>query len=164
MDQQTIHVLDVKNMTLKFLRASFRVAEKVKQTRPGKHVNEIVFNGYPPDRRLCVVTVLKEYLQRTLDIRGTTKQLLLTTRASFKGVSRDTIRKWSKEVLEKSGIDLTIFNPHSTRSASTSKAASKVHLDTILETAGWSNATTFGKCYKKRMVQEGKFEAAVLAE
>ena len=159
---QTIHLLDVVNMTLTYSRASFRVAEPVKQTRPGKHINEIVFKGYAPDRRLCVVTVLKEYLQRTLNVRGTEKQLLLTTRSPYKGASRDTVRRWTRDVLTDSGIDMGIFTPHSTRSASTSKAATKLPLKTILKTAGWSNAGVFSKYYKKDIAKEDDFAKAIL--
>ena len=47
-------------MTLTYSKASFRIRDMVKQSKPGKHVAEIVLNAYAADRRLCVVTVLKE--------------------------------------------------------------------------------------------------------
>ena len=42
--------------------------------------------------------------------------------------------------LKLAGIDLSLFTPHSTRSASTSAVVSKVPIDTIIKTAGWSKA------------------------
>ncbi|MPC41864.1 hypothetical protein E2C01_035471 [Portunus trituberculatus] len=51
--------------------------------------------------------------------------------------------------MQAAGIDLTIFSPHSTRSASTSKAALKLPLSTILSTIGWAKESTFTKHYQK---------------
>jgi hypothetical protein len=42
------------------------------------------------------------------------------------------------------------YGPHSTRSASTSKAKScRVDLNTIIKTASWTNAKTFATFYDK---------------
>ena len=160
---QSIHLLDVRNMTLTFSTATFRIADVLKTTKPGSHVQEIAFKAFAPDRRLCVVTVLKEYLKRTLQVRKTTK-LLLTTRSPVHAVSRDTIRRWTKDVLKDAGIDLSIFAPHSTRSAVTSKVAlSKLPLRTILRTAGWARECTFRKYYNKPVDHKFDFGDRVLS-
>ena len=75
-----------------------------------------------PNPRLCVVTTLREYLIRTKLLREPCSQLLLSYVKPYKPLSRDTISRWVKAVLQYSGIYVTIFKPHSTRSASTSKA------------------------------------------
>ena len=77
--QQTIHLLDVRNMTLSGSSAKFRIGDVVKQSRPGTHVHELSFKGYAPDRRLCIVTVLREYLKRTLPVRGAEKHCFSRT-------------------------------------------------------------------------------------
>ena len=52
--------------------------------------------------------------------------------------------------MEKAGLDLNIFTPHSVRAASTSAAfRAKIPLNSILETAGWSKDNTFRKYYNK---------------
>ena len=89
---QTIHLLEVRNMSLSFSRATFQLGEPLKQQRPGKHVKELAFKGYVPDRRLWVVTVLKEYLKRTLMIQETVQQLILTCKKPIKQASSDTTR------------------------------------------------------------------------
>ena len=38
---------------------------------------------------------------------------------------------------------MTIFTPHSTRSAPASKAATKVPIETVLKTGGWHSIQTF---------------------
>ena len=50
-------------------------------------------------------------------------------------------------------IGYRVFKPHSTFSASTSKAAAKqIPLRTIMNTAGWSRQSTFTKFYKKTVL------------
>ncbi len=159
---QTLWLLDVYNMTIEPDYISFRVADLTKTTRPGFHVNELRFNAYPLRRRLCVVYYLKVYLKRTLDNRWTVKQLLLTFGKFGCAASRDTVRRWIKDVLIAAGIDMKIFNPHSTRSAATSAASTCVRLDTILKTAGWVKPTCFQKFYKKELAQPCEFQEGLL--
>ena len=109
------------------------------------------------DPRLCVVTPLEEYLTRTKFVRETHSysQLLLSYVEPHSPVSRDTISCWVKFVLQSSGIDVTIFKPHSTRSASTSKAKlSDVPLADILDKAGLKSESTFAKFYYKKIVED----------
>ena len=76
--------------------------------------------------------------------------------------SQQTISRWIKQVLNKAGLDLTIFTPHSTRSASTTKAkAANIPLSTILKTAGWSRESTFAKYYNKQISDEEVFADAI---
>jgi len=67
--------------------------------------------------------ISNEYLTRTKFARETRScsQLLLSYVKPFGLVSRDTISRWVKFVLQSSGINVNIFKPHSTRSASTFK-------------------------------------------
>ena len=97
----------------------------VKQTCPDHHVAELVFKAYASDRQLCVITVLKCYSQRTLNVHGTTNQRLLTYGKPHHAASRSTIRSWASAVLLESGVDLSVFTPHSTRSAATSRAGAQ---------------------------------------
>lgn len=162
---QTLHLLDVKFMDLTFSKVTFKIMDMVKQTRPGYHLKDIVLTGYAPDRRLCIITVLKEYLSRTLDIRGRETKLLLCTVAPHKQASRQTISKWVRQVLKDAGIDTSKFAPHSTRAAATSAAArAHVPIDTILKTAGWSKDSMFRKYYEKPVNVDTGFTQALLCK
>ena len=90
---QVLNLLDVRKMTLSFSRACFTIGDLTKNTKPGKHTSELAFLAYAPDRRLCVVTVLKHYLERTLDIRGSITNLFLTIKPPDTAASRDTLRR-----------------------------------------------------------------------
>ena len=55
--------------------------------------------------------------------------------------------------MSKADIDTSIFSPHSTRSAGSSKAKKDlVSINTILKTGGWRSMKTFGRFYDKEIV------------
>ena len=160
---QTMQLLDIRNMTLTTSKAKFRIGDIIKTTGPGHHVNELSFKAYAPDRRLCVVRTLTQYIALTKHIRGDHTRLFLSTKKPFAPASRDTLRRWVKDILLAAGIDMTIFTPHSTRAASTSKAGQFVPLKTIIDTATWSQASTFTKYYQKPVLKK-TFQDAVLSK
>ena len=159
---QTIHMLDTRNMTLTATRASFRIGDLLKTSRPGHHISEVAFDAFAPDSRLCVVATLREYLSRTQEFRDNTTRLLLTTRNPVGPASRDTIRRWTRDIMGASGIDLSIFAPHSTRGASCGKAKLVLPLSTIISTIGWSKDSVFRKYYDKPLCQRTHFGTVVM--
>lgn len=160
---QTIHLLDLSSMTINNSSCTFVITEKVKQTRPGKHVQPLKFTAYAPDKRLCVIKYLQEYLKRTNMHRGHNNQLLLSFVKPFKPVSKDTVSRWVKTVLKDSGINTQSFHPHSVRSASTSAAQkSGLPLSDIMKAAGWSNVKTFATYYHKSVVVSKTFGEAIV--
>ena len=56
------------------------------------------------------------------------------------------------------------FKPHSTRSAAVSSANLQgIPVDTIMRTAGWSNAKVFAKFYNKPIKRETTIQDAILS-
>ena len=146
---QSIHLFDVFNMQITYNRIEFVVDQPLKTSNAKSHNGVFEFKGYPPNRRLCLLTVAKEYLARTLDVRGKTKQLLLIHRKPHGPASGDTVKRWVRECLELAGVDTSIFKAHSTRGASTSYASKhNISLDLIMRTAGWQTECTFTRFYK----------------
>ena len=91
----------------------------------------------PHDKSLCVYSYLTEYLKRTQPLRGKETQLFLSFTRPHKAISKETLSRWIRTVMSSAGIDVASFKPHSTRSASTSKAkAACIPMDEILRTAG----------------------------
>ena len=158
---QTIHLLDLRNMTWDNDRVCCRFGDLLKTSTPKHHQTQIVFKAFA-DKRLCVVRYMKAYKKRTESLRGMETNFFISTRKPFKGVSRDTIRRWTKQGLRKAKIDLSIFTPHSTRAASSSKAAKSVGLRTILRTVGWRSPSTFTNFYKKKVEGGNQFAEAVM--
>lgn len=161
---QTLHFLSVHK--LKKLRSEFilQLDNLLKQSRPGVNNSSFHLKAYPPDRRLCVYTVMKEYLARTKALRNKDEsKLLISYCRPHKAVSKDSIARWIRIVMCRAGIDVQVFGPHSVRAASASKAkAMSVPITDIMRAAGWSNKQTFAKYYDKEVVPENKVATAVL--
>ena len=160
---QVLHLLDIRNMVISDSRVSFSIGDLLKSFRPVSHLSELSFEAYAPDERLCVYAAILHYLERTKDIRGQISRFFLTTKPPIKMASRDTLRRWTRDFMGAAGIDLTLFSPHSTRSASSSKAALRLPFSTILATVGWARESTFAKFYHKPLGDHGQFADAVLA-
>ena len=87
----------------------------------------------------------------------------MATVKPHKPVAPCTIARWLKEVLKLSGIDVSIFTAHSTRSALASAAAdSGVTTSDILKAADWSTESVFRKFYY-RPTRNPSYGRAVLS-
>ena len=120
---QTIHYLTLEDMIASETSVTFILSRPIKQSKPGSKPTVVKFVAYPDNPNLCVVTTLKAYLDCTSSLRGGAQPLFISHSKPFKPVSRDTISRWVKTVMQMSGIDVNrLFKPHSTRAAATSKA------------------------------------------
>ena len=66
--RQTIHTFDLSD--IKFVNDKLVIAPSklLNQTKPGKHFEPLTFKRYT-NEKLCIVTILSDYLERTRDIR-----------------------------------------------------------------------------------------------
>ena len=146
---QTLHYLSIKNMKQRASKFVFHFDDLLKQSRPGYVVKPLEFVSYPVNRKLCIVTVLKEYLKRTKRIRSSSYLLVSYIKPSAQ-VSTATISRWIRMVMFAAGIDINKFKVHSVRSATTTKAnARNIPLKDIMTLAGWTSESTFKKYYLK---------------
>ena len=149
---QTLHLMDMKNLVLNKTQAVFKIRDLVKQTRPGTHINDIVFQAYSVDEKLCPVKLLEEYIKRTKKLTKSTK-LFVSFSKPHAPVGKSTISRWIKMTLAECGLHKQ-FTAHSTRSASTSKAFfAGVPIATIMNTAGWRKGSTFAQFYRKPIAE-----------
>jgi hypothetical protein len=147
---QTIHKMDVNGIQALPDRYRIIINDKLKHTKPGKHLAPIDLLAFPEEEKLCVVKTLEAYLQRTEQHRTQYSQVLLSYIKPFKPVSKDTIARWVKLVLRSAGIDVKKYSAHSCRASSTSSCKAKgLTMKAIMEAAGWSNAGTFATFYEK---------------
>lgn len=162
---QIMEALALQFMFIDEHQAVFYIAEIMKESRPGFHTKPLEFQAFPYNSKLCMVSCLSTYLERTTELRSDPHigRLFLSPFRPFNPVKNATIASYVRNTLSAAKIDLTTFGVHSTRSSSTSKAAANnLSLVEIYKAAGWANAGTFQKFYKKDIVQN--FGNAVLAE
>ena len=141
----------------------FVIGSNVKQSRPASSLTEriVKLKANPFEEKLCVFHTCSVYIDKTSCLRGKETQLLLTHQKPHRRASRDSIRRWRQSVMQSAGVDVTLYKPHSVRSAAASKA-NHATLDEIMKTAGWSSAATFAKFYDKEIVSDVTFSDAVL--
>ena len=144
---QTIHSLRISCIHQVNQNIEIEVIDKIKQSKPGIET-KITLEPYEK-KKLCVVRTLEEYLKRTKNLRKFNEdKLFLCFKKPFKAASKDTTSRWMKNVMDSSGIDISIFKQHSFRSATSSSTLKEgVPLETVLKKAGWSSASTFYKFY-----------------
>ena len=65
---QPLHAIKVEEVMTSSSGIKIKINTLLKQSRPGKHLGLLTVRAYAPDRRLCVLTVMREYLNRTKDI------------------------------------------------------------------------------------------------
>lgn len=150
---QIIPALTLDNMKITDNGFQFFLNNKdLKQGRPGYKPEILNFERFHV-KKVCIARYLQEYLGKTSDLRGNTREIFITSKKPFKAISRDTVSRWVKSVMREAGLDVQVFKPGSTRAAASSKAMQDgVPLDEILARGGWSNASTFRKFYLKDIV------------
>ena len=148
---QTLHCLSVSSMKMNDSKCVFTVHVLRKQSRKGKHLAPLELLAFPQNEKLCIVSVLKEYLSSTKKIRRKENQLLLSYQAPHKPVTKNALARW----LNGAGVDTAQFSAHSARAASTSAALSSgvgtsgQPVDVVLRAAGWCSESTFTRFYRK---------------
>ena len=110
--------LDIDNIQELPDRIVFHIRDKLKTTRPGKHIAPIEILPYPADEKLCPVAYIREYIFQTQSLRQH-QQLLVSYQKPHKAVSNATVSRWVKITLANAGMDMGTFSAHSSRSAST---------------------------------------------
>ena len=120
----------------------FKMKVLLKHNRVGDPLDTLVLRPFQECKRLCVVRTLKRYLAVTETFRGHS-QLLLSFARPHSPISRDTLSRWTLQVMKLAGIDTSKYKGHSTRGASTSAARRlAVPINLIMKQASWKSATS----------------------
>lgn len=165
---QTLHLLVLSGIIMGQDYISVQLGGNIKQCRPNYNIQRVKFFAYSKDASLCVCQTLQTYIKVTEEFWQVNNQkenkLLLSFIKPHKNVSKDTIARWIKTMLNMSGVDTSKFTAGSVRPAAASKAkAMAVPLTCIMAKAGWSSETTFAKYYNKQIVTgSDPFQDAIL--
>ena len=151
---QTIHLINLKDVKYVGEQVFIPIMQEIKQSKLGNHIYPLSFKTYPKDTKLCVAAHLKRYIELTQDLRSSDKLFISYTKP-HQVISRDTISRWCKTVMELRGIDIQKYSTHSTRSAASSKVKSmEISLKNIIKRAGWKSEKTFAQHYDKYIEEE----------
>jgi len=84
----------------------------VKQSRPNYPVPPVIVPKYSIDNDICPYSCLEEYIVRTAGLRHDSF-LFVSLIKPYKAVGLQTLSRWIRTVLDRSGVDVGVFKPHS---------------------------------------------------
>jgi site-specific recombinase XerD len=156
---QTLSALDISSMNTSVNEVVFSLKRVLKTSKPGFQQPITIFR-FTDDPMICPLLCLETYLTQTKDLRKSSS-LFISFQRPHAAVTAQTLSRWIYNVLQECGISPQ-FKAHSTRGASTSKAA--LHLDTnsILRTVGWRCESTFARFYNRPINTDDSFSNVVL--
>ena len=163
---------DIRYMRMESEKVTFTLAKLTKSRRKGKPPLKIEMTALRENLNLCVRSTLQVYLERTSQFRersdGSRNQLFLSFVEPHRPVVPCTIAGWLVKLMTQAGINTEEFKAHSTRGASTSKAAAMgLSVKEIMNMAKWKHEATFYNHYCKEIIDASKsktkkFENVVL--
>lgn len=161
---QTLSLIEIENILIQEDRIEIKIFQRIKTSGINKSQPFLVLPYLNSDPHVCVAKTLLQYLKRTKVFRGSCKYLFLTYKQPYHRATTQSLGRWIKAILYKSGVDVNLFKAQSTRHAATSAAARKgVSFDTIRLAAGWAqNSQTFAKFYNRPLVCNKQFANTVL--
>jgi len=161
---QTLASIKISNISGSRFKEIF-ISARLKTSKVNKTQPSLLLMPFTNNLKLCVVSCLNSYLDRTASIRNDEDFLFISFLKPHSKVCSQTLSRWLKTVLELANVDVNIFKGHSFRHASTSKArTANVNLDVIFSRAGWSKGSLmFAKYYNKPIDERYKFSEAVLS-
>ena len=120
-----------------------------------RHQKPIIVEEFSENANVCLVSLLKKYLEQTAFLRQRLcKKLFISTQKPFGGASKDTLARWVRCCLGDCGVNVQIFGAHSTRHASASAVVkNNVSINSIMEKAGWKSVSTFTKHYNCPIIE-----------
>ncbi|KAJ8921724.1 hypothetical protein NQ315_010634 [Exocentrus adspersus] len=152
---QTLGCIELDNILVRDDRIEIKIVQRIKTSAPNRSQPFLILPFFNSDPNVCVAKLLLKYLHKTQELRNTCNHLFVTHKKPHNKATTQSISRWIKDVLHKSGLDTTIFKAHSTRHAATSAAARKgVNFDSIRLAAGWTqNSSTFANFYNRPLVK-----------
>nr|XP_046491856.1 uncharacterized protein LOC124223672 [Neodiprion pinetum] len=150
--QRVQTLASIKLSNIKETRDGFevKVTDILKTSRPGSSQPLLLLPRFEQQPKLCIASVLERYIKRTKPLRGNCNTLLITSKKPYRAASSQTISRWIRSMLARSGIGEE-YSAHSTRHASTSAALKKgIDINIIKSAAGWSKESqVFAKYYNR---------------
>ena len=160
---QTILALNLEGLIVD-TSITFKMKTLLKHNRLGDRLQTLEFRPYPRCKRLCVVRTIQHYIEKTQELRKGEKQLLISFAPPHGRISRDTLSRWTLQVMDWAGVNTGLYKSHSTRGASASAGKRLgVGVNLIMKQAGWKSVESFATFYDKEIeVAEGQVAQVLL--
>jgi len=162
---QTLASIRVSEIEILDSKIQIKIVDRIKTSRPGSTQPLLVLPRLLEEQEVCPVTSILFYINLTKTLRPeTVAQLFISCSKPHKAVCSQTLSRWVKTVLERSGIDINKYKSHSVRHSATSAAKRNgITLDSIRSHAGWSSrSNVFSRFYDRPLDTSTDFANAIL--
>uniref|UniRef100_A0A1Y1N2Y1 Tyr recombinase domain-containing protein n=1 Tax=Photinus pyralis TaxID=7054 RepID=A0A1Y1N2Y1_PHOPY len=163
---QTLTLIEISNIYRDTKGLTITIPSRIKTSGRNRLQPVLRLPFLDLDPEICVARTVLLYINKTEVRRGSVRFLILSTRKPFHKATAQTLSRWIKIILQKSGVDVTKFSAYSTRHAATSAASRKgLNFDTIRLSAGWSqNSNMFATVYNRPICSDKSFAETVLGD
>ena len=109
---QTVSAPDVGKVFLEENKVVFGIPNVLKHSKAGRSLGLISCKKFDEDPRVCIWRVTREYIRRTEELRPKNAkgeprgQLVISHAPPYKPASKNTIARWTREVLAMIGRDV----------------------------------------------------------
>ncbi len=100
---QTLHLIELSDISFQSNSVTIRPTHLLKQTKPGHHLDNIVLEKYANNSKQCIVSAFQQYISRTNPLRDSENKLLISTQRPHKAVSTQTVSRWVKTLMVNAG-------------------------------------------------------------
>ena len=147
-----IRALTLKHYMVYPNRIVFTIPHHTKTSRPQVLADrQVEIKKYIGSPKVCPVVTVLYYIKKTSNIRKS-QNVLIVTNSKGTEIAPATLARWTKNVMDKAGIDTCYFKPYSTRSAAASKQASVTSsLTEVLKMGCWRKTSTFFQYYLRQV-------------
>lgn len=116
---QTLSLIEVNQIRKINNQFEIQIPARIKTSGPTRKQPLLVIPTYIKDTNICAASALESYINRTKNLRGKVEGLLIKIliKKPHKAIGTQTLSRWIKEVLKRSGVDTNIFSAYSTRHA-----------------------------------------------
>ena len=94
---QSFHLLEVEHVIFHADSLGLQFSVVLKHTRPGVHQDNIRFQSYIQNKSLCIVSLLREYIDRTSSLKSQETQLFILLQSLFKSGSCNYLKMGEKD-------------------------------------------------------------------
>ncbi|XP_031350169.1 uncharacterized protein LOC116175923 [Photinus pyralis] len=161
---QTIQLIKLTNLHTSPQGIQIPITDPIKTSGTNRSQPCLQIPRFAENPLLCVATTLIDYIEATKPLRTPNQDyLFITFKKPYKTATKQSISRWIKNTLLTAGLDTNVFKPHSFRHASTSAAYRHgLSLSNILQTAGWTRASTFTTFYNRPILDPTAFAKFVI--
>ena len=140
-----LHLFDLNYLSKYGHYYTFGLAGNIKNGKEGTIPKPVEFDKHPEDEKLCPILCIDKYITYTEPWRSDGQpSTFFLSHKTHKPVTKSTLARWIKETLLLADVDTKVFQAHSLRGASTSKALLKgLSVKEVVSHGRWSLESTW---------------------